>query len=152
MQYLVTLTLISDHIEEELPADWVAAWDSITDLLDSHYHGSGGSAIKLNSDLLDEFRESPLSNSEIDFDEDPPIFPVSGDGFQIVADSTLEDGAHEVTYQIRTSFELCVEAESEDEAVKICNFYVPKLIDIWDVGADDVIGTQEIEFLSIALI
>ena len=149
MQHKVSLTLISVPIHEEIDKDWVDAWDSIQDLMENHYFDSGGSCVKLNPDKIAEYQDCPFRSSEIDFDEDPPLFPDSGDGFEITSDQELADGSHEVTYVIRVSVDFKVEADSEDEVKEICKSQLLDFVEIWDVGADDTVPTKEIEFISI---
>jgi hypothetical protein len=93
--------------------------------------------------------QSPFASTDRVFDGEAPSFKQSGDGFKIVEDIACENGNHEVTYQIRTSLEVVVEAISEDQVKELCASQLYEFLDIVDVGSEDVIGTQNIEIDSV---
>ena len=149
MQYLVHLTLVSDEIVEDIPAEWLESWDSPTDFMDNHYFSSGGSCVRLNPESEIDFEDSAFSATPLDGYDEENTVEEYGDGFQVISCEEQPNGNFDLTYRMRPQIELTVEAESEEEAKKICNEQVYEVFDIIDVAADEVLGTEFIEIESV---
>lgn len=149
MEYLVHLTLVSDEVTENVPAEWLENWDSHVEFMNNHYFAAGGSCVRLNPESEIDFEDSPFANTEVDDSDDPAALEEYGDGFQFVSSEDLEDGNFDITYRFCPQIEVSVEADSEEEAKKLCHEQVYELFDIIDAAADEVVGTESIEILTV---
>ena len=145
MEYLVHLTLASDEVTENVPAEWVENWDSHVEFMNNHYFASGGSVVKLNPESEIDFQDSPFAGTVVDDSDDPATLEEYGDGFQFISSETLDDGSVEITYRLCPQIEVSVEASSEEEAKNLCHEQVYELFDIIDAAADEPLGTEMIE-------
>jgi hypothetical protein len=151
VEYIVSLTLISRSICEDFPADWLAGWDSTGKFLDNHYFGNGGAAVIINPDRSDGFSESPFGKTHIDVDEDPARLVLAADESRVLKDVVLEDGSHEVHYQMCPTAEVTVVANSENEAKGLCLSEITEWLQIFDPSGLDDVGIREIEIGSVFL-
>jgi hypothetical protein len=149
VDYLVSLTLVSKTICEDLSADWIAGWDSTGRFIDDYYLGNGGAAVIINPDRSDGFSESPFGKTMVDVDEDPASLVKAFDETRVLKDVILDNGDHEVHYQMRPSVELTVVANSEDEAKSLCLSEIMEWLQIFDRSGLEDVGIQEIEIGSV---
>ena len=151
MDYVVSLTLVSVIIPADFPADWIEGWDSTGKFLDNYYFGSGGATVIINPDRSDGFSESPFGKTQIDADEDLARLVLVADEPRLLKDVVLEDGYHEVHYQMCPTVEINVVANSEGEAKSLCLSEITEWLQIIDESGLDDVGIQEIEIRSVVL-
>lgn len=151
MEYLVSLTLVSKTICEDFSADGIAGWDSTGRFIDDHYLGNGGAAVIVNPDRSDGFSESPFGKTLVDVDEDPASLVKVFDETRVLKVVILDDGDHEVHYQMCPSVEVTVVANSEDEAKGLCLSEITEWLQIFDRSGLEDVGIQEIEIGSVVL-
>lgn len=149
MRFTVYAELVSDVITESLEQEYVQHQTSPQDFIDRRYQGQGGCSVTLNSDSDLAWDDSPFSQTEVDFDEDPPVVDFGSGHPELIECYVVEDGGWEVEFSAVVDVTLNVEARDEQSARDICMDMIPKLFTVFERFSSYELAVIEIRNLQI---